>query len=61
MYAEEFIYIFLYNQKETNTDLSPVLQPWCENLIVFDIIYEKFVFRKREDITLYSRKIQDYE
>ena len=50
MYPEEFIYFPLYNQKEITSNLIPVEQPWCKNLIVEDIIIKKNEFRhKRSD------------
>ena len=38
MFPEEFIYSPLYNHKEITSDLNPVLQPLCNNLMIVDII-----------------------
>ena len=61
MYPEEFIYLPLYNNYDLTSDWIPVLQPLCKNLIIADVIKENGDFRKREDITLSTRIIKDYE
>ena len=61
MFPEEFIYSSLYNHEEITSDLKPVLQFWCKNLMIVDIINDKMEFRRKEEITLACRKIQDYE
>ena len=61
MFPEEFIHIPLSNQKELTSDLTPVMQPWCQNMTIADIINSKMEFRKKEEITLSNKKIQEYE
>ena len=55
------IYYPFYNPNEIISNLNPVVQPWCKNLIAADIINEKMEFRHRGAITMVPRKIQDYE
>ena len=61
MFPEEFIYTPLYNHKELTSDITPVMQPWFQNLMIADIVNSKMEFKKKEEITLSNRKIQEYE
>ena len=55
MFPVEFIYLPLYNQKEITSDLIPVEQSWCKNLMIADIIDDRMEFQNQSVITMTSR------
>ena len=61
MYPEEFIYLPLYNNCGLTVDPVHILQPGCKNLLIADAIKENGDFRNKEEITLSSHIIQEFE
>ena len=61
MYLGKFIYLPIYEQQEITTDVTTIIQPWCKNLVIADLMTRNLEFRKVEETIMATRQIQDYE
>ena len=54
-YPDEFISLPLYEQQEITIDLTTIIQPWCENLVISDLMTENLDLRRIAHLVSTSR------